>query len=245
MRVTRLALGVCHAALCCSVAWAAPENRTLTFAEVKSLTVTTPVLHVVGGTPTATSRSWLGRYTAWAEYGDGRWTTVFASSNVAADAPNGKPVEFFILLERMPRSVRIGATGYYTGPLFVDHIELVFPDGTRMNPVRVEAVNTAHNLPSAIGADGKLASISHTAPPNPALPTVVDGIDAVFDGPPRKWQDARLSLPAVPAPPVRLGVYHYPSTDADPHETLRRKLIGTESSATVESDLVLHRAALF
>jgi hypothetical protein len=224
------------------MASAAPEQRTLTFAEMKTLTVTTPVLHVVGGTPTAAWRSWIGAYTVWADYGDGQWTTVFTSGTPTADAPNNTPLQFYILLTRTPRMVRIGVTGYYSGPLYVDHIELIFPDGTRLNPARVLAVNNVQDPQSAVGADGKVATISHVAAANPALPTVVDGIDADFSNVPDKWKDAQITLPTVPAPPVRLGVYEYTGTDTDPHETLIRWRYTVDPAAVALYDFSMPQA---
>ena len=195
------------------------ETRPLTLAEAKTLEVTTPVLHVVGGTPTAEWRSWIGAYSAWADYGDGKWEQIFTSGGEAAqEAVNGKPVVFDILLRAMPKAVRIGVTGYYSGPLYVDDIEMVLPDGTRMKPSRVAGVNSVAELANAVDADGKVATISHTAAATPSVPTVVDGVDAFFDNPPEKWRDAKLQLPTVPIAPPQFGVYNVTYPDTDPHE---------------------------
>lgn len=203
------AWGAGHAAV------AAAAQRPLTYAELTTLKVTAPVLRLVGDAST------LHAYSVWADYGDRRWTLVFSSGEVPVDAfPKDRPPEFHILLSGMPRAVRVGVSGNYTGPALVDHLELILPDGARLAPSRLLPVNSVTNPKNAAGADGKVAVIAHTAPLSPAVPTVIDGVDAFFDQAPDRWRDAKQQLPAVQAPVPRFGVYYYPRIDTDPHEAL-------------------------
>jgi hypothetical protein len=110
--------------------------------------------------------------------------------------------------------------GYYTGPCFVDDIALLLPDGTVLSPSSASAINHATAPESAIGADGKCASITHTAGPTPGTPTVVDAVEAAFDNVPEAYRTTALKRPTAPLPPAKFGLYHIANGDSDPHETL-------------------------
>ncbi len=195
-----------------------PTSRTLTYAELallsrEPLKITAPVLRLVTGAPTEKWRGWLGAAHIWADLGGG-WREVGLTSAIAQTAPNDRPGEMLILLEGAPHAVRVGLTGYYTGPFTVDHVEIILPDGTRLAPEEVVGANGVDHPEQAMGEDGKLATIGHTAPPRPGLPTPVAGLDFRFGIPRRIMRQER---PVVPLQPARYGVYNNAGNDSDPH----------------------------
>jgi hypothetical protein len=196
-----------------------PTTRSLTYSELEQVQVTAPIVRLVTGAPAAASRSWLGAARVWADYGDGRWHLVGLTSAIANEAANDQPAEMLILLTAPPRAVRVGLEGYYTGPYFVDHLELIMPDGSRVSPAAAVAVNAAANPEQAIGADGKVATLSHTAPAMPGTPTAISAVDLLFPEWPAQAQECTLRLPEVPLKPAHYGVYCTANPDSDPHNT--------------------------
>jgi len=196
------------------------QERPLTLAELTSIDPATPILRVAMGPIDPAAPGWLFGTNVWARYGNGPWELVYRPAEGGADVTRaGQPV-FHVLLTGTPSAVRVGCVGYYTGPCFVDDIALILPDGSLLAPSSAVAINTAASPESAIGADGKCASVSHLAGPTPGTPTVVDAVEVTFDDVPEAYRSTQLSLPTVRVTPPRFGLYHIANGDTDPHESL-------------------------
>ncbi len=204
----------------CVWAWEHPTERSLTLSELPSIDPSTPILRVTLATIDPANASWVFGTNVWVRYGTGPWQLVYRPAEGGADVSRpGQPV-FNILLTGTPTAVRVGCVGYYTGPVMVDDIALVLPDGSAVSPTSACAINNAAAPAQAIGADGRWASVSHLAGPTPAIPTIVDAVEVVFDKVPAPYRSTALKLPTVSLPPARFGLYHIAGGDADPHESL-------------------------
>lgn len=190
-------------------------QRAQTFAELKSLRITTPLLHVVMGEPSAYVYAWTSS--------DGKvWTEVFHSDAwlgkaLKADAEDQHRRHAYALLTGYPRFVRVGTTGYYTGPVSIDAVEMLMPDGSVRKPTSAVAVNRAANPENALVADGKCVGITHTVGTSDAERNQIDAVELTFPAgkPGEKFQ---LQLPKTPPVPPTFGVYVNVHGDGDPHD---------------------------
>ena len=200
--VLALVAGACHAG----------PDRPLTLAEVKTLTVTTPLLHLTIGAPTGYLYAWVSD--------DGKaWQEVFRSDGWSAKAGKAEGEarrHAYVLLEGYPRRVRVGTTGYYTGPVSIDAVEILLPDGSLRRPESAAAVNRASAPENALAADGQCTVASHTVGANATERAQVDAVELLFPPAPAGAK-YRLDLPRAPLAPPTFGVYVNVGSDGDPH----------------------------
>ncbi|MBI4147207.1 hypothetical protein HY494_00990 [Candidatus Woesearchaeota archaeon] len=97
--------------------------RNLTFAELDKIDVTVPILHILAA-PSNNMYAWISDDNI-------AWEQIFQSD--AHYLKNNKETEFYILLNRIPRYVRVGGTPY--GGVAVDFVEIILPDGKKILPV--------------------------------------------------------------------------------------------------------------
>ena len=145
---------------------AGAATRPLTLPELETIQVTTPVLKVVVGEPRFVLNVQVN-------YEGEGWKTVYSGGA-------GDPDGYLILLEGYPDKVRAGLTGHFAGPLAIDGISLLKPDGSELAGTRATPVNSASNAENVLAFDGKCASISHSADP-PEQRDRFDGVEVVFE----------------------------------------------------------------
>ena len=181
---------------------AGAATRPLTLSELEAIQVTTPVLKVVVGEPRFVLNVQVN-------YEGEGWKTVY---NGGAGDPDG----YLILLEGYPDKVRAGLTGYFNGPLAIDGISLIKPDGSELVGTRATPVNSASNAENVLAFDGKCASISHSADP-PEQRDRLDGVEVIFEYEGGKPAAEPIPRPQVELPPARYGLYLANHGIGDPH----------------------------
>ena len=199
---------------------AGAEERLLTLAEMDSLTITTPIARLTGSGPTENGHT--GYLHVWVSDDGREWEQVFRSTGYGghySGVPGPRqPRRYHILLDKYPRFVRAGSTGYYTGPVYVDAVEIVAPDGTVVAPKRAEAVNRASNAEHALEADGQQATVSHTVGKTNEGTAQVDAVELEYEYPGGLGEKVTpLVRRQAELPSLRWGVYTTTGGDGDPH----------------------------
>jgi hypothetical protein len=197
------------------------EERMLTLAELGTLDLTVPVLRLVGMGDTTNGRT--PYLDVWVSADGQVWRQVFGSGayyeRYMSEPGSRRPHVYYVLLESFPRHVRAGTTGWYSGPVWVDGLEIIAPDGTVCRPMRVRAVNRVDSPAQAMVVDGKQAMISHEVGETEEQTWQVDAVEFDLTYPPEVERQIRPLLSAVPLAPVKWGVYTNPGGDSDPHDT--------------------------
>ncbi len=197
------------------------ESRMLTLAELGTLELTVPVARCVGMGDTVNGQT--PYLDVWVSADGQTWHQVFGSSayferDMAEPGPR-RPHVYHVALDSFPPHVRVGTTGWYTGPVWVDGLEIIAPDGTVFRPSVVRAVNRADWPEAALLIDGEQAMMHHSVGPTEEETWQVDAVELDFDYPPGVEAQIRPLLYSIALPPVRWGVYGNPGGDSDPHDT--------------------------
>jgi len=217
-------------------------ERPLTLAEMDTLEITMPIARLTGSGPTENGHT--PYLTLWVSDDGETWEEVFGSSgyggHYAAVPGPPQPRRYHALLEKFPRFLRAGSTGYYTGPVYVDGVEIIAPDGTIFAPIRAEAVNRASDVEHALAVDGQPATISHSVGETAEETHQVDAVQLEFEYPADVAHRFKpLARPTVELPPLRWGVYTTTGGDSDPYHVPPGWVYQTDPAALAKYDFSL------
>ena len=188
---------------------AEPTHRERLLVEADAVRVTTPLVRIV-----ITQRVGLSYLHVWTPGPKQDWQHAFRAIWPGPKPKRGQAYVVHGLLKAFPKKLRVGLTGYYTGPAFVDSVSLVAPDGRELYPTTVTAVNQASRVESIRKTDGKPVTLSHHVTQREQ----VDGVELTFAVPPRlRSQVKPMRFGRVPLPPARYGYYGPPGGISDPH----------------------------
>ncbi len=167
------------------------EQRTFTFAEVDTIDVTVPILHI-SAAPSYNMYAWISDDNL-------AWEQIFWSD--AHYLKNNKETEFYVLLDHIPRYVHVGGTPY--GGVGVDFVEIILPDGNKILPVSAKVndkvvTNVKDN--NHVDLDSGL-NLSLEFPISPVLPKTYS-----------------LNLPKVPVKSPKVGFYATTYNGNDPSQ---------------------------